>query len=293
MKVNIVILVTTAAAVTLAHATGWREPVKLNANVNFGDYQWGTSISPDGNTLYFSSHYNKNMDIYRSRRSGGDWGPAEKIAPGNISTDAFENDPYIHWDNKTLYFVTGRDGSWDIWYSVYNGGWSAAEPVPGRVNTANYNEFNLCIAPDGRNMYFSSDRPGGPGGWCIWKSEWTGTAWGEPSPLGPSVNSGQDDYAPKLTADGRFMYFNSGRWGLTLEMCVAGWNGTSWGNVRRLPSPPNSAHEEFDASIHVTGNAGVLYFVSSKGGPYEIWASEFEGVAVAPSSLGRIKALFK
>lgn len=280
-------------AAGLTGATGWREPTKLNANVNFGEYQWGTSISPEGNTLYFSSVVNGNMDVYRSRRSGGDWGPAEKISPGNVSTTSFENDPYIHWDDKTLYFVTDRAGSWDIWYSVYNGGWSAAQPVPGSVNTTAYDEFNLCISPDGNTMYFSSDRPGGPGGWCIWKSDWSGTAWGGPSVLGAPINSGQYDYAPKLTADGRFMFFNSGRWGHRLDVCVAEKNGPSWGNVRCLPQPPNSGSLEFDCSVHVTGDAGTLYFVSTRQGRDEIWTSEFEGVSVEPTSLGRIKALFE
>jgi OOP family OmpA-OmpF porin len=277
----------------VAQAAAWSEPVKLNANVNFGEYQWGTSISPEGNTLFFSSSVNRDMDVYCSRRSGGAWGPAEKISPGNVSTDAFENDPYIHWDNKTLYFVTDRSGSWDIWYSVYDGGWSTAQPIPGLVNTTTYDEFNLCITPDGRTMYFSSSRPGAGGYWSIWASRWTGSAWGEPNPLGLEINAGRADYAPKLTPDGRFMYFNSRRWENFLEIGVAEWNGSTWGNVRRLPQPPNSRSSEFDCSVHVTGDAGTLYFVSTRSGRDEIWSSEFEGVTVEPTSLGRIRALFR
>jgi Tol biopolymer transport system component len=287
-----VVTIISLTALACAHATGWKEPVKLNANVNFGEYEWGTSISPDGNTLYFSSSVNRVTDIYRSRYVGGEWGPAEKIAPGNVSTEAFENDPYIHWDNKTLYFVTDRGGTWDIWYTVFNGGWSTAGPVPGAVNTDTYDEFNLCITPDGRTMYFSSSRPGAGGHWNIWASGWTGSAWGEPRPLGSAINAGSADYAPKLTSDGRFMYFNSERWG-DMELCFASRVGESWGNVTRLPYPVNSEYPEFDTSVFTDGDVGTLYFVSRRGGRYEIWASEFEGLSVQPTSLGRIKAIFE
>jgi OOP family OmpA-OmpF porin len=287
-----VVAIVSFAALAGAHATGWKEPVKLNANVNFGDYQWGTSIAPDGNTLYFASYLNDDMDVYRSRYVGGDWGPAEKIAPGNVSTEAFENDPYIHWDSKTLYVVTDRDGTWDIWRSVYNGGWSTAAPIPGAVNTEAYDEFNLCITPDGRTMYFSSSRPGAPGYWSIWASSWTGSAWSEPRPLGSAINAGRADYAPKLTPDGRFMYFNSRRWGDN-DLCFASRVGASWGNVTRLPAPVNSGYTEFDASVFAEGDVGTLYFVSYRGGRGEVWASEFEGLSVEATSLGRVKAIFK
>ncbi len=282
------------AVVGAAVATGWQEPVKLNGYINSGAGEWGTSISPDGTTLYFSSFRSGYMDIYVSHKAGGDWGPAQLVGPGNISTPAFENDPYIHWDDTTLYFVTERAGSWDIWYSKFAGGWTPAQPVPGAVNTSKHDEFNLCITPDGRTMYFSSDRPGAPGYWNIWASAWLGAAWGEPRPLGPPINSGFDDYAPKLSPDGRFMYFTSTR-GDNYDIWVAEWSGSSWRNATKLGTPSNSTSLEFDPSVYVAGGgAGTLYFVSYREAPAEIWSADFSGgLSVAPASLGRVKALFR
>lgn len=275
-----------------ATATGWSEPVKLNSFINSGYGEWGTCVSADGQKLYFGSFRSGVMDIYVSTWNGDDWGPAEIVSPGNISTGVYESDPYIDWDGTTLYFVTERDGTWDIWYSEYDGGWAVAEPIPGSVNTDDYAEFNLCITPNGQRMYFSSSRPGAPGYWNIWVSEWTGAEWGEPSPLGSGINSGYGDYAPKLTPDGRFMYFNSGRDGV-LNLYVAERNGGSWGNVTKLDSPPNSDTDEFDPSIYVNGDSGSLYFVSERDGEWEIWAADFTGLSVNTASFGNIKAIFR
>jgi Tol biopolymer transport system component len=286
------IFVISALIATSAVATGWSEPVKLNSFINSSYGEWGTCVSADGQKLYFGSFRSGAMDIYVSSWNGDDWGPSEIVSPGNISTAAYESDPYIDWDGTTLYFVTERDGTWDIWYSEYDGDWTVAEPIPGSVNTDDYDEFNLCITPDGQTMYFSSSRPGAPGYWNIWVSEWTGTEWGEPSSLGSEINSGHDDYAPKLTPDGRFMYFNSGRDG-GLDLYVAERNGDSWINVTKLGSPPNSDTFEFDPSIYVSGTSGTLYFVSYREGPDEIWAAEFVGLQIEPASFGHIKTSFK
>ncbi|UCE27204.1 MAG: PD40 domain-containing protein [Candidatus Coatesbacteria bacterium] len=286
------ILVISVLIAPHAFATGWSEPVKLNSFINSGYGEWGTCVSADGQEIYFGSFRSGVMDIYMSTWDGDDWGPAEIVSPGNISTAAYDSDPYIDWDGTTLYFVTERDGTWDIWYSEHDGGWAVAEPIPGSVNTDDYEEFNLCITPDGQTMYFSSSRPGAPGGWNIWASEWTGTEWDEPSPLGSEINSGDGDYAPKLTPDGLFMYFTSGRDG-TLDLYVAERNGDSWGNVTKLGSPPNSDTFDFDPSVYVSGTSGALYFVSYREGPDEIWVSEFTGLRIEPTSLGYIKTSFK
>jgi peptidoglycan-associated lipoprotein len=287
------IFVISALIAPSAVATGWSEPVKLNSFINSSYGEWGTCISPDGQKLYFGSFRSGAMDIYVSTWNGGDWGPAEIVSPGNISTSAYDSDPYIDWDGTTLYFVTERDGTWDIWYSEYDGGWTVAEPIPGSVNTGDHDEFNLCITPDGQTMYFSSSRPGASGYWNIWASEWTGTEWDEPSPLGSEINSGHGDYAPKLTPDGRFMYFNSGRGGDDKDIYVAEWGGSSWINITGLGVPPNSDTDEFDASIYVDGDSGSLYFVSERDDEWEIWAAEFVGLQIEPASFGHIKTSFK
>ena len=81
--------------------------------------------------------------------------------------------------------------------------------APGVVSTER-SEVRLTISPDGRTaLWFSRDRPGGPGGYDIWISRHTAAGWGQPAPV--PFNSPQRDFDPAFSADGRYVYFCSDR----------------------------------------------------------------------------------
>jgi TolB protein len=83
--------------------------------------------------------------------------------------------------------------------------------APGIASTE-FSDVRLTLSPDGRTaLWFSRDRPGGPGGYDIWISRRTARGWGvaEPAPF----NSAARDFDPAFTADGRYVYFCSDRGG--------------------------------------------------------------------------------
>jgi Tol biopolymer transport system component len=91
-------------------------PEALNDNVNSTFSENSVSISPDGNTLYFSSDRpitsNKtDLDLYVSRKDrNGKWGAARNLGP-TINTPYDEDGPFIDYDGKTLYFSSkGHNG---------------------------------------------------------------------------------------------------------------------------------------------------------------------------------------
>ena len=47
----------------------WTSPRNLGAAVNTDEYEYGATLSPDGEWLYFSSHRGGNADVYRIRLS--------------------------------------------------------------------------------------------------------------------------------------------------------------------------------------------------------------------------------
>ena len=63
--------------------------------------------------------------------------------------------------------------------------------APGIASTS-HSEVRLTISPDGHTaLWFSRNRPGGPGGYDIWMSRRTGDGWGAAEPV-PFNSPGRD-----------------------------------------------------------------------------------------------------
>ena len=81
--------------------------------------------------------------------------------------------------------------------------------APGIAST-DHSEVRLTISPDGKTaLWFSRNRPGGPGNHDIWMSRRTDGGWGAAVPV--SFNSPGRDFDPAFSADGRHVYFSSDR----------------------------------------------------------------------------------
>lgn len=83
------------------------------------------------------------------------------------------------------------------------------EFAPGVVSSA-YSDIRLTISPNGGTaLWFSRNRPGGPGGYDIWMSRRAGASWSPPQPV--SFDTPSRDFDPAFSRDGRFVYFASDR----------------------------------------------------------------------------------
>ncbi|MEO6131010.1 MAG: OmpA family protein [Saprospiraceae bacterium] len=108
-------------------------------------------------------------------------------------------------------------GANDLFVSFYvrENVWSAPVNMGDQLNTE-YQETTPHITPDKRFIYFSSNRPGGPGGNDIYVSErldYTWLHWSPPVLLKGEVNSPFDDSQPYFAPDNHYMYFTSKREG--------------------------------------------------------------------------------
>lgn len=153
----------------------WSNPSLITPTINNSRFLESTaSITPDGKTIYFASDRSGGqggLDIYRTTLQGnGQWSNPVNLGP-EINTKANEDAPFIHPDQKTLFFTSdGRNsmGGRDIFVSkLVKDKWSTPENMGYPVNTtANDNYFTLIA--DGTRAYFSSDRKGGLGGQDIY-----------------------------------------------------------------------------------------------------------------------------
>jgi len=83
------------------------------------------------------------------------------------------------------------------------------EFAPDIISTK-YSDVRLTISPDGNTaLWFSRNRPGGPGSYDIWMSRRTSGGWHDATAV--SFNSPSRDFDPAFSRDGRFVYFSSDR----------------------------------------------------------------------------------
>jgi len=142
-------------------------------NSEFSEYQ--ISISVDGNEYYFSSNRPGGFggkDLYKVvKDENGKWGDAINLGSA-INTAYDEESPFIHPDDRTLYFSSNGHntiGGFDIFKSIkYNNEWSSPENLGFPINSTN-DDINFIMSADGQVGYFSSCRKDGLGGFDIYK----------------------------------------------------------------------------------------------------------------------------
>jgi outer membrane protein OmpA-like peptidoglycan-associated protein len=157
---------------------GWDRPKNMGKNINTPGWDIQPFISADGRTVYFAARRQGGyggLDIWMSTL-GDDfqWGPAVNLGP-KINTEKDEERPFIHPDDKTLYFSSDGHpgfGSSDFFYSSrdIDGNWSEPVDLGFPINTPG-DEIGLVITTDGNTAYMGSERFGGMGGMDIYKFE--------------------------------------------------------------------------------------------------------------------------
>jgi outer membrane protein OmpA-like peptidoglycan-associated protein len=148
----------------------WSEPVNIGPVINTKYSEKQPSVSSDGRTLYFISDrpggYGK-YDIWCSHKSDdGYWQDPFNLGE-KINSPEIDQSPFIHPDNKTLYFSSDGwpgMGGYDLFVSRFQetGLWSEPVNLGYPINTQ-YHEEGLIVNAAGDKAYYSSTRLEGKG----------------------------------------------------------------------------------------------------------------------------------
>ena len=253
------------------------QPENMGEEINSKWEEYLPSISADGSLFVFTRRgpHLQNIvseDFYSSTLKEGKWSVAENLGQ-TLNTFGNEGAQCLSSDGKILFFTAcDRDDGFcrcDIYVSFLGAqGWSPAQNIGPSINSP-YWESQPCISPDGKELYFLSNRPGGQGKMDIWKSVLTAEgSFGKPVNLGKIINTSDDEMSPFLHMDNQTLYFASkghvGMGDFDLFLTRRMHSKEKWGNPENLGYPINT--HEVENSLIVASDGLTAYFASDKSG---------------------------
>ncbi|MDW5289385.1 OmpA family protein [Formosa sp. PL04] len=258
-------------------------------NADFGGFEY------DG-TFYFSSTSKKNrdelyvwndepfLDIYQSNITEGTDGEdalnysyPNYIKSEDINTKYHEASVALTKDGQTIYFTrdntsknkklkADREGTAHLKIykaTLIDSTWQDVKELS--INDKIFSTGHPALSPDGKTLYFTSDREGGFGQTDIWKVAILGEDnYGFPVNLGAAVNTEGKEMFPYVAEDNSLYfssdsYLNLGFLDIYKSDILKG--GT---NVENLGAPFNSGYDDFAFSINTDTGRG--YFSSNREG---------------------------
>ncbi|MFH0761655.1 MAG: OmpA family protein [Bacteroidota bacterium] len=254
------------------------QPEKLSSGINTTNNEYFPSLTVDGAILVFTRQVLNISDTVRLKNQEdlylADWDSdvfrnIRKMA-FPINTEGNEGTQSISQDGRLMVFTAcnrpDTKGSCDLYYARRTGTeWGIPVNVGYPVNTR-YWESTPFLSPDGRYLYFASNRPGGKGGMDIWRSEKEiAGGWKEPVNLGTPVNTPGQEMSPVADSDGRTLFFASnghaGMGNFDLFRTVIQRTGT-WSEPENLGFPINTFANEDGLSL--VGFLGKAFIASDR-----------------------------
>lgn len=193
----------------------WGAAENMGESFNTNTHDASVSMSADGQTMFiFRFSLRSKGDVYVAHlQDDGFWSEPKEL-PSPINSKAHESSISLSPDNRTLYFVSDRDGGFggrDIYYSRWDDHkqrWGDAVNIGPAINTR-YDEEGVFMHPDGKTLYFSSGGHNSMGGVDIMYSTLNNGNWSAPRNIGYPINTPDHDIFFVPAANTRYAYYTS------------------------------------------------------------------------------------
>ena len=235
------------------------------------------TFSPDGRTVVY---VRTGTGLVEARLETEGWTEPEPLPfSGTTSRDG---DPFLSPDGSRLFFWSTRPAteggtpaeSSDLWVVERRAdGWGAPRKVGAPVNDAGGEPFP-AVAADG-TLYFGSLRPGGRGGFDLYRARPNADGYAKPENLGIAINSPAGELDGYISPDQKVLVFASDRPGGygKLDLYVSHRMVGGWSPARNLGPAVNGPDDEFCPQL--TRDGRLLLF-SRSGGVYQIDAAALD-----------------
>lgn len=197
----------------------WLPKQKMPYPPNNDENVGAGTISPDGLYMYYAICGAKDgfgsCDIYVSKKEGDNtWSKPKNLGP-NVNSSAWDSQPSIASDGRTLFFVSNRKGGYgksDIYYTYLkdDGTWTVAKNLGSKINTEE-DEISPFIHPSNTTLYFSSNGHKGMGGMDIFYSRINQGKFSDPVNIGYPINTSSDETCLVVSPDAIYAVYASDR----------------------------------------------------------------------------------
>lgn len=192
----------------------WSKPKPLSANINSNKKEASVGMHPNGKMLLVYREDNGVGNLYYSDLIDSNvWSPLKKF-PEPINTEHNESHATISADGRVMYFTSDRPGGYgglDIYMSRLSrdGVWGTAINLGPQVNSR-FHEESPHLQANSNLIYFSSNRPGGMGGFDVYRGEiLQDSIVTNVQNIGYPINTPFDDLFFKTTLDGGRAYYST------------------------------------------------------------------------------------
>ncbi|MFC2090103.1 OmpA family protein [Bacteroidota bacterium] len=248
------------------------KPESLGEAVNTSRNEYWPSLSVDEKSLFFTVLLPQNEDwpktnlkfqedFYYCTSVGGTWVNRTPLGPP-VNTNANEGAQSITADGRFIFFTAcnrsdGISRLCDVYYAYIQDDGSWSKPINlGRTINTGASEKHPSISPDGRTLYFSSNRGGGNGNYDIWMSEFKNGSWSSPVNLGDSINTPGIEQSPFIHPDQQSLYFSSTGWpgmGQADIYLSRKKEDGSWSTPENLGYPINTFNDDIGLIVNAKG----------------------------------------
>ena len=161
--------------------------------------QSGNLFITENKMAYFTFCKGENCAIYHSKLKKQKWGVPKKLEERINKIESISTQPTIAiiQGQQLLYFVSDREGGFgglDIWLSAIDDNGNFGNPINlGSKINSKANEISPFYHQEKGQLYFSSDRKNGMGGFDIYASKGALALWQTPTLLPPPLNTVHDE----------------------------------------------------------------------------------------------------
>lgn len=188
----------------------------------------------------------------------------------SINSQVHEGPVSFSRDNNLIYFtrnnmvggIAKANSKGQVTMKIYEArrgkfDWEGIRALP--FNNDEYTCFHPTLSADGRRLFFSSDMPGGYGGYDLYYVEKKMDSWSKPINLGSAINTTGNEVFPFLHESGTLFFSSNGHGGEGgLDIFLAEMNDNDWGTPFNLGQPFNSPNDDLGFIINEEGTRGYL-----------------------------------